>query len=166
MFLTTGAKGSTCLDTRLAKYSTPDKVSITSTLDKLQHKYALSEDFLTLVTGIMETETHFKHDSVSSAGAVGLMQLMPGATKDAKAFCALPKSFSRMVLVQNIELGVCYLRLLQTNYHFSRLEAAMAYNGGARTTHNFQKRLRIPRETLVYSLRVIAIVEDCKKVTP
>ena len=84
-----------------------------------------------LVYAVIRTESDFDCTARSSAGAVGLMQLMP----DTYAWLAeyhLHESGtpSRLTDAQtNIRFGVYYLRLLYDRYG-SWLEACAAYNAG------------------------------------
>lgn len=75
-----------------------------------------------LVRAVVHTESHFQPEAVSSAGAAGLMQLMP---ETAKRFGVTDRTDP----VQNIEGGVRYLRFLIDT--FDELEHVVAgYNAG------------------------------------
>jgi len=81
-------------------------------------KYKISEN---LIYSIIRTESNFNQFAVSSAGALGLMQIVPtSAGKDAYEF-AKGKSWtpSKSYLFNaknNIELGSAYLKILDTKY--------------------------------------------------
>jgi soluble lytic murein transglycosylase len=84
-----------------------------------------------LVAAVIYAETKFE-PRTSSAGAVGLMQLMPetarylahrsGATTFTTADLSTP--------AVNIAYGSYYLRYLLDEYHNSTVQALAAYNGG------------------------------------
>ena len=84
-----------------------------------------------LVAAVIYTETKFD-PRTSSAGAVGLMQLMPetaaylahrsGATTFTTADLATPQV--------NIAYGSYYLRYLLDEFHGNTVQALAAYNGG------------------------------------
>jgi soluble lytic murein transglycosylase len=84
-----------------------------------------------LVAAVIYAETKFE-PRTSSAGAVGLMQLMPetarylahrsGATTFTTADLSTP--------AVNIAYGSYYLRYLLNEYHNSTVQALAAYNGG------------------------------------
>ena len=83
-----------------------------------------------LVMSVIRAESRFRPDSVSSAGAVGLMQLMP-ATADYVAEKLGMELGSRDLFDPsiNITLGVFYLRYLLDRFGDVRTAVA-AYNAG------------------------------------
>ncbi|MFH0977597.1 MAG: lytic transglycosylase domain-containing protein [Spirochaetota bacterium] len=91
-----------------------------------------------MVYAVMKTESTFNHKAVSSAGAVGLMQLMPATAKDiAKGFKI--KEFDLKEPSTSIKFGVNYLAWL-SKFFKADFEAMMAgYNAGA---GNVKKWLR------------------------
>jgi soluble lytic murein transglycosylase len=84
-----------------------------------------------LVAGVIYAETKFD-PRTSSAGAVGLMQLMPQtATFLAKRSGATTFSTSDLSTPDvNIAYGSYYLRYLLDEYHGRLVAALAAYNGG------------------------------------
>ncbi|MFL5859939.1 MAG: lytic transglycosylase domain-containing protein [Solirubrobacteraceae bacterium] len=120
-----------------------------------------------LLAAVIYAETKF-NPRTSSAGAVGLMQLMPqtatflarrsGGTAFSTADLATPKV--------NIAYGSYYLRYLLNEYHGSTVLALAAYNGGetnvdhwVRSAHADGQRLHIGDipfpETRAYVQRVL-----------
>lgn len=85
----------------------------------------------TLVLGLIEVESEFKGQAVSSAGARGLMQLMPGTAEflaEMEGFRLTAEEIYRDPEIQ-VLLGIRYLGKLQKR--FGSLERAlMAYNAG------------------------------------
>lgn len=82
-----------------------------------------------LVAAVISVESGFNPDAVSSAGAMGLMQLMPETARE----MGVDNPFDPK---QNITGGVRYLAWLLDYYGGDRDKAIMAYHGGARTVDN------------------------------
>jgi soluble lytic murein transglycosylase-like protein len=100
----------------------------------------------TLIAAVIETESGYRPDAVSSAGAQGLMQLMPGTARSLGVDDPLdPK--------ENVLGGSEYLRKQLSR--FGSVEKALAaYNAGPRAVEQFGG---IPpfRETQNYVRRVL-----------
>jgi len=99
------------------------------------------------------------HKIVSSAGAMGLMQLMPTTYADMRAAYGLgPDPFDPH---DNIFASAAYLRFLRGKYGYPTMFAA--YNDGP---GNLEDRLRdgglLPEETRLYLVNVTASVEGRK----
>jgi soluble lytic murein transglycosylase len=121
-----------------------------------------------LVAAVIYAETKFD-PRTSSAGAVGLMQLMPDtATFLAKRSGATTFSTSDLSTpAVNIAYGSYYLRYLLNEYHGNTVLALAAYNGGetnvdswVKTAHADRQRFRIGDipfpETRAYVQRVLS----------
>lgn len=76
-----------------------------------------------LLKAVIRNESNFNPRAVSSAGAQGLMQLMPGTARD----LGVQNSFDP---VQNVAGGAKYLKGLLQKYHQSVPMALAAYNAG------------------------------------
>lgn len=88
---------------------------------------------------------------VSSAGAMGLMQLMPGTWADMRARLGLGHDPHHPR--DNILAGTYYLRLMHDRFGYPGLFAA--YNAGpARYSAWLERRSKLPEETRVYMARV------------
>lgn len=84
-----------------------------------------------LVYAIMRQESAFAPHVGSSAGAVGLMQLIaPTAERVAKELGINPETVDRKVPATNIELGVFYLARLLRTFDGNVVLASAGYNAG------------------------------------
>lgn len=84
------------------------------------------------VYGIMRRESAFSVDIQSSAGALGLMQIMPKTAEYIGKKTGNPKyTYSHLTQANNnIELGSAYLSSLYKKYNGNRVLATAAYNAG------------------------------------
>lgn len=99
-----------------------------------------------LVHAVIEAESNWKTDAVSPAGAVGLMQLMPGT---AAAFGVR----NRFDAGENVRGGVANLAFLLRRFDGDLRLAVAAYNAGHGRVGKVRFQLRTP-ETLAYTHRV------------
>ena len=86
----------------------------------------------TLLFAIARQESAFAYDAKSSAGALGLMQLMPATAKQTAQRAGV-KKFSTRDLIRpeiNIRLGSRYLDQLLNQFDGNRIFATAAYNAG------------------------------------
>jgi soluble lytic murein transglycosylase-like protein len=98
-----------------------------------------------LVHSVIQVESNYDTYAVSSAGARGLMQLMPGTARD----LGVTDSFDPR---QNIEAGVKYLKQLKDQYQDDKLALA-AYNAGPGSVQKYKAVPPYP-ETKDYVQRV------------
>lgn len=82
--------------------------------------------------GIARSESLFMRDARSSAGAIGLMQLMPATGRDVAKEIKLPYSGLATLVdpKSNIHLGTTYLGQMAERYGGNRVLATAAYNAG------------------------------------
>jgi soluble lytic murein transglycosylase len=82
--------------------------------------------------GIARSESLFMSDVRSSAGAIGLMQLMPATGREVAASISLPYAgIDTLTNPQsNIRLGTSYLGQMAERYGGNRVLATAAYNAG------------------------------------
>lgn len=123
----------------------PTKNQILDLVSKISEKYDMDEN---LINAVIRQESGFKTDAVSSAGAKGLMQLMP---QTAKAL-GVKDAFNP---VQNIEGGVKYLKNMMDKYNGNIILALAAYNAGP---GNVDKYNGVPpfKETQNYVKNILA----------
>jgi soluble lytic murein transglycosylase-like protein len=98
-----------------------------------------------LVHSVIQVESNYNPKAVSSAGARGLMQLMPGTARQ----LGVTDSFDPR---QNIEAGVKYLKQLKDQYQDDNLALA-AYNAGPGSVQKYKSVPPYP-ETRDYVQRV------------
>ena len=98
-----------------------------------------------LVHSVIQIESNYNPYAVSSAGARGLMQLMPGTARD----LGVTDSFDPR---QNIEAGVKYLKQLKDQYPDEKMALA-AYNAGPGSVQKYRAVPPYP-ETKNYVQRV------------
>jgi soluble lytic murein transglycosylase len=82
--------------------------------------------------GVARSESLFMRDVRSSAGAIGLMQLMPATGKSVARQISLPYSGIATLTDpdKNIRLGTTYLGQMAERYGGNRILATAAYNAG------------------------------------
>ena len=83
-----------------------------------------------LIMGLIREESLFNTNAVSSVGAMGLMQLMPGTAEKVRNELRLNKSSKYFNPDINIKLGSYYLSTLLKDFDNNLFYAIAAYNGG------------------------------------
>jgi soluble lytic murein transglycosylase-like protein len=110
-----------------------------------------------LVRAVMAAESNFDPEAISHAGAMGLMQLMPGTAKDMSVADAWDPA-------QNIEGGARYLRILANLYDGDVVKTLAAYNAGPEAVRRAKGVPNIP-ETQQYVRKVIALYQAYRERT-
>lgn len=84
------------------------------------------------VFAITRQESAFMADARSHAGAMGLMQLMPGTAKETARKFSIPMASPQQALNPdvNIQLGAAYLSQIYGQFNGNRVLASAAYNAG------------------------------------
>lgn len=98
-------------------------LSIEEAVEKASRKYGLDKS---LIMAVIKQESDFDPKSTSNAGAMGLMQLMPGTATE----LGVSDAYN---IEQNVEGGTKYLKGLLDMYGNSKELALAAYNAGPGT---------------------------------
>lgn len=123
---------------------------IAATIDKSATKYGVDPS---LIRAIIKVESNFDPNVVSSAGAMGLMQLMPEN-------CIALGSVDPLNIEQNIDGGVRHIKEYIDRYNGDIEMALMAYNGGPTRMMNrgvisINDIYKMPEETQNYVPKVM-----------
>jgi len=106
-----------------------------------------------LIHAVVRAESAYRADAVSSKGAVGLMQLMPGT---AERYGVL----DRYDPAQNLRGGSTYLRDLLEMFDNDLELALAAYNAGENAVIRYGNKIPPYRETQGYVRKVIDFYND------
>jgi soluble lytic murein transglycosylase len=131
-----------------------------------------------LVAAVINVESGYSPDEISSRGAIGLMQLMPATAREVARERAIPAEVDTEGLKApktNITIGTAYLAALMTRYDGNLASALGAYNGGlsngdrwhtaGSSTAEVSKRIDFP-ETRTYVANVLKERETYRKLYP
>jgi soluble lytic murein transglycosylase len=114
-------------------------------IESLCRKYEMDT---ALVKAVIKTESDFDPFAVSSKGAQGLMQLMPGTARDLQVRNPLDPN-------QNLQGGICYLRKMLDMFNGDMKLALAAYNAGFNTVIECGWRIPNIPETRDYVQKVM-----------
>jgi soluble lytic murein transglycosylase len=100
-----------------------------------------------LMHAVIRQESLFRQDAVSSAGARGLMQLMPGTAKEVSEDLGIPYRQDRLItdVNYNLRLGSTYVAQMVNRYDGSLPLALAAYNAGPGRASQWLRELGDPR---------------------
>ncbi len=132
---------------RTLRYSSLNKQRFSDLIEQTAYKYQVDPK---LLHAVIQTESAYDADAISSAGAVGLMQLMP---ETAKRFGVTDRNDPD----QNVEGGTRYLKhllgLFGPNLHL----AVAAYNAGENAVMKYNNSIPPYPETQNYVKQVLAL---------
>lgn len=125
-------------------------ITIDDAVNKASRKYGVDKD---LIMAVIKQESSFNPKATSHAGAMGLMQLMPGTARS----LGVSDAYN---VQQNVEGGTKYLKGLLDMYGNSKELALAAYNAGPGTLQrrgvkNVDGISRLPNETKDYVQKVM-----------
>jgi soluble lytic murein transglycosylase len=100
-----------------------------NTIEIYAKKYLIAPEF---VYAIIRQESGFREDVVSSAGARGLMQVMPNTASVVSKIDRIPYNDQKQLFLsqKNINIGVAYLQQLTKRFSNHPVLVAAAYNAG------------------------------------
>ncbi|KPI56299.1 transglycosylase [Clostridioides difficile] len=126
------------------------KTRIENAVEQASKKYNIDAN---LIKAIIKVESDFNPDTVSSAGAKGLMQLMPENCRD----LGVTDPFN---IEQNIDAGTRHIKEYIDMFGGSIEMGLMAYNGGpgrmkSRGVESISDLYKMPKETQNYIPKVM-----------
>ncbi len=102
---------------------------------------------------ITRQESAFLTDAQSSAGALGLMQLLPSTAQQVAKQAGLVYSKDILIVpAKNIALGTTYLRDMATKFNKNTLLASAAYNAGATRVYRWLPDAPMPTDIWVETI--------------
>lgn len=124
--------------------------SIDDAVDKASRKYGVDK---ALIMAVIKQESDFNPKSTSNAGAMGLMQLMPGTARE----LGVSDAYN---VEQNVDGGTKYLKGLLDMYGSTKELALAAYNAGPGALQNRGVKgtgdiSKLPNETKDYVQKVM-----------
>jgi soluble lytic murein transglycosylase len=107
-----------------------------------------------LLMAVARRESSFNPQARSHAGAMGLMQLMPGTAKDMARQSGIKLSDNDDVYqpALNIDLGSGYLAGLLKRYNNNRVLALAAYNAGPHRVDQWLNNDEVPFDVFIESI--------------
>jgi soluble lytic murein transglycosylase-like protein len=103
-----------------------------------------------MVAAVAEAESNLMPHRISSTGAMGVMQLMPGTAHD----MGVSDPFNPK---DNIRGGARYLKILWNRYKGNKEKIAAAYNWGMGRVSKRKRLTNVPSETRHYIKRVLKL---------
>lgn len=129
-----------------------------------------------LVAAVVREESRFDERAVSSAGALGLMQLMPGTAREEARRLGVPyRGLDLLDPATNLRLGTASLSRRLDQFDGDLILALAGYNAGDRRAKEWRRDLRglerdefidqMPyRETRLYVKRILASYDHYRRI--
>ncbi len=152
----TAAEASTSVLPRPPNQPKPSRSAINKLITRYAKRYGLEND---LVHAVVRAESGYNAHAVSSAGAVGLMQIMPATGAD----YGVGSADALFDAPTNIRVGTRHLQRLIGRYGIGK--AIMAYNAGEGALERHNGFVTYP-ETQRYTHRVLTSYLQKKGVGP
>ena len=113
-----------------------------------------------LVLAIIRQESAYRTDAVSSAGARGLMQLMPRTAQEVASKLSMPYSAGRLLTDTdyNLTLGQTYFGSVLNRFDGSYVLALAGYNAGPYRAHQWRSEMGDPRGDLNAAIDWIELI--------
>jgi soluble lytic murein transglycosylase len=124
-----------------------------------------------MIYSLIKAESLFNHTAISSAGAVGLMQLMPGTARGIARDLSIAEGYDLKAPCTSILMGSEYISWLKEYLHNNFEYMVAGYNGGAGNVLKWKRKLNAPdmdyftefvpfEETRFYILRTGKFLEQ------
>ena len=104
-----------------------------SVIEKYSNAYSLNP---ILISSIINVESNYNSKSVSDAGAVGLMQILPSTAEEIATKLNID-NYDLFDVDTNIQFGCYYMSYLLNLYNNDESKALMAYNAGLGTVNHW-----------------------------
>ena len=130
-----------------------NKTKFAKLISLVSKQYQLDAD---LLHAVVRAESAYDPNAVSSAGAVGLMQLMPATARQYGVR-------NRRDPSQNLQGGSRFLRYLMKRFDNDLSLALAAYNAGEGAVMRYGKRIPPYRETQHYVRKVLAFYRRARQ---
>src|SRR6185503_18503314 len=113
-----------------------------------------------LVHGLIRQETEFDAEAISSAGARGLMQLMPASARDAARRYGLRYDFGALITdpTYNMQLGMGEFQTYLDDFNGSYVLSIAAYNAGKNRARQWIETYGDPRSAGVDPIDWIELI--------
>ena len=135
---------------KMSSYAKINKQKYAPLIAQAAKKYNVSEK---LLHAVILAESAYNPNAVSSAGAVGLMQLMPAT---AQRYGVTNRNDPK----QNISAGTRYLRDLLTMFNSNLTLAVAGYNAGENAVIKYNHSIPPYKETQNYVKKVLAFYKS------
>jgi len=137
----------------------PGKLSRRASINKKKYSYLIKQAAKKhnvserLLHAVIQTESAYNPTAISSAGAVGLMQLMPAT---ARRFGVTNRNDPK----QSINGGARYLRVLLKMFKSNLTLAVASYNAGEGAVKKYNNSIPPYKETQNYVKKVLALYQS------